>query len=137
MDYSLKNNECTFSGEENKVNASCSVTLYNYGKADSVSIRPMLKHSSADVEFDAKVVSITPHQRMTLLIGFVGTQKNGGSFSGFSKQVEFELMAPNKDATYNAMRMREIAWKSLIEEEKETVTGKLGTEAIIGNNFRH
>jgi hypothetical protein len=137
MDYSLKNNECRFSGEENKVNASCSVTVYNYGKANSVSIRPLLKHSFADVEFDAKVVFVAPHQRITLNTDFVGTQKNGSSFLGFSRQVEFELMAPDKDAAYNAMKMREIGWKSLIEEEEETVTGKLDAEAVVGYNFRH
>ncbi|WP_169082163.1 hypothetical protein [Paenibacillus sp. PL91] len=122
IDYSIKNNKCTFNGKENDVIASCSVTVYNYGKAESVSIRPLINEPPAEVVFDAKVISISPHRAVKLNADFVGTQKNGSGLSGYSEEMEFELTTPApENATYDAVKMREIAWHSLLKEEKVTV----------------
>lgn len=93
VDYAKKNSKCSYQGKDTNVKAMCSLTIYNYGKEDRITIRPLLTNSIAEIEFDPKTISVLPHQRIRLDEEFYGKIKNGTGFrTGSSQEIGIEII---------------------------------------------
>lgn len=88
MDYVKKNSHCSFHSEGNKVNASCSFTVYNYGKEDEITIKPILEEwYEVDIRFEPKRLRLRKHSKYNFSTQFEGVQIERTGFSGSARQI--------------------------------------------------
>jgi len=91
FDILNEDSRCNIQTEGNEVKANCSITIFNYGNEDRIAVRPILLDSSADIHFEKRVISITPHSKVNIGTEFNGVQGNGTGFQGSINRLKFEI----------------------------------------------
>ncbi len=90
IDYAKEQSHCSFHTEEDKAIANCSFTIYNYGKVDEITIKPLLSDEYG-IRFEAKTLPIRKHEKNNLGTWFEGTQNEITGFRGSSRQISAEI----------------------------------------------
>ncbi|RKP57998.1 hypothetical protein D7Z26_00350 [Cohnella endophytica] len=96
IDYSKKNSNCSIQSEGNNTTAKCSLTFYNYGKEESLMVRPVLYGNFTNIEFESKQINIRPHSKVTIGTEFNGLQNDGAGFMGTFPAIGVEMMIDGK-----------------------------------------
>lgn len=90
--YSKKESQCNYSTEGKQVKAVCKLNIYNYGKLEQATIRPIMNGWSVPTEFKPKVVTLRPQSQTFLNEVFYGEQvedtEHQGSGSGIGLEIE-------------------------------------------------
>ncbi|MFC4809625.1 hypothetical protein [Paenibacillus sp. GCM10023250] len=91
--YSKKNSQCSFRSEDAKMKANCTVTLINYGKEKTVTVKPYLIRSaaSAKVMFEPMTITLPPHRKVGVSTVFNGELLDGTGFSGWTNDIGLEI----------------------------------------------
>ncbi|MCQ6561105.1 hypothetical protein [Paenibacillus mendelii] len=100
--YSKKGSQCSYQSEEASVEADCSISLINYGKEKSVTVRPYLIRAATMIEFEPMTFTLPPHTRINMGTTFNGRQIDGTGFSGWSREIGIELEVDGKKKRYGA-----------------------------------
>ncbi|MFF2483083.1 hypothetical protein [Paenibacillus sp. NPDC058071] len=90
VDFSPKKSGCSYSTSNGVVRADCNLTIYNYGKADSATVK-LLYPFNTDLAFKPKEIGLFSHKKMNVNVQFIGQMPEGSGFSGFSNDVPIEL----------------------------------------------
>lgn len=89
--YSKKDSQCNYSDEGKKVKAVCKLNIYNYGKLDNVSIRPIVEQMPLKTEFEYKEIPLIPRTQRLVNEVFYGDLKEVTDFSGWSSDIDVEI----------------------------------------------
>lgn len=88
--YVKEDSHCSFESEGDKVTATCSFTIYNYGNVDELTITPILSYING-IRWEARTLSIRPHERSSLGALFEGTLSEVTGIRGSDRQVGAEI----------------------------------------------
>jgi len=88
LSLDVTNVNCDIRSDGNEATADCQFKLYNYGKADRISIKPVLQNEFSRqpaFEFESNILTLDPHSKHNLNMRFVGIQRNEevGSSTGY------------------------------------------------------
>lgn len=89
--YSKKDSQCNYSDEGKKVKAVCKLNIYNYGKLDNVSIRPIMEQMPLKTEFEYKEIPLIPRTQRLVNEVFYGDLQEVTDFSGWSSDIDVEI----------------------------------------------
>lgn len=62
--------------EGNLVIADCSFELYNYGKVEKISLKPVLNQDFVEFDFQSNTLSLDSHSKLNMSMQFNGIQKD-------------------------------------------------------------
>lgn len=82
LDYTKKDSHCSYNTNNNQVTATCTFTLYNYGVADEVRLKPIIDDFVPGIKFYEETVQIAPHGKVHVRTAFYGEQEDGIQRSG-------------------------------------------------------
>lgn len=69
--------KCRYKTDEgNSVIADCSFELYNYGRAEKISLKPVLNQDYVEFEFQSNTLSLDTHSKLNMSMRFNGIQKD-------------------------------------------------------------
>ncbi|MDQ0088740.1 hypothetical protein J2T12_002150 [Paenibacillus anaericanus] len=69
--------KCRYKTDEgNSVIADCTFELYNYGKAEKISLKPVLNNEFKQFEFQSNTLSLDSHSKLNMSMQFNGIQKD-------------------------------------------------------------
>jgi len=91
IDLLKKDSRCSMQTTGDEIMANCSITIFNYGSADQLTVRPLLLDSSASIQFEKMTVSITTHAKVGFGAVFYGTQRNETGYQEAVNRFKFEL----------------------------------------------
>lgn len=90
---------CRYNINDKQTEAECTFTLFNYGKAESLTIRPIFTkqmNGLTDMKFEKNELSMDRHSKFDGTMKFQGRLPNEAGISGWSSQVEMEVEVQNK-----------------------------------------
>ncbi|UNK18646.1 hypothetical protein MNQ98_00940 [Paenibacillus sp. N3/727] len=93
--FSKKDSQCNYRMEEDRtVKIECQLNLYNYGKEQMITIRPLLDDEFMQFEIEPQAISLTPHTQSNQSVDFYGKIMNrdissaGGWQNGIGVEIE-------------------------------------------------
>lgn len=89
--YSKKDSSCNFTAEGKQVKAVCKLNIYNYGKLEQVTIRPIVNDWSNPTEFEPKVATLHPRSQTFLNEVFYGEQVEDTSRQSWGSGIGLEI----------------------------------------------
>jgi len=84
IDFSRDKTKCHFTYKEDQILAQCSISLYNYGKLEEITIKPVDLYHENEVVFESKAIGISPHSQFGLWMQFEGKLRNETRMTGTS-----------------------------------------------------
>lgn len=88
----ITDGQCSYSAEDRSAQAICSFTLYNYGKRESVVIRPLtISDQGKEIVFKEHEVTLKPQQKDTMSIRFNGEANINEYTYGVWYDADFEI----------------------------------------------
>jgi hypothetical protein len=91
IDYSKRNSNCNIQSEGNKVKANCFFTIFNYGNENQIIIKPIIDNYFANINFETRKLSLSPHTKSNIGVEFNGIQSNGTGFNGSVKEIGIDI----------------------------------------------
>jgi len=91
IDYSKNKTKCNFTYKVDQILAQCSISLYNYGKLEEITIKPVDLYHENEAVFESRTIAISPHTQFGLSVQFEGEFLNGTRMTGMSSGNYLEL----------------------------------------------
>ncbi|WP_054954740.1 hypothetical protein [Paenibacillus dakarensis] len=89
--YSKKNSKCTYTAEDKKVKAECKLNIYNYGKLEQVTLRPIINQEMLQANLEPKVVIVPPRSQTFVNEIFYEDQMKDSSIQVWDNDVSVEI----------------------------------------------
>ncbi|MFB9277629.1 hypothetical protein [Cohnella cellulosilytica] len=100
IDILTEESRCSIRTVDDTVRANCSLTIFNYGNEEQLTIRPILLDASPDIVFEERTVSIIPHTKIGVGTELDGFQRKAADVQGNINRLGYEIEIDGKSKIF-------------------------------------